>query len=105
MKYWQLAACIAEEKEIFNQYLGSIDLIKYGRENISEDIVHEAFLKSKVKMFITSDNSLGLNYNDYLKKINCNIIETLTILEAYKRYGDKITEVFDYGSLNLGSLK
>ena len=39
-----------------------------------------------------------------LAEMNCSIIETITILEGYKKYGDKITEVFDYGSLDLSSL-
>lgn len=39
-----------------------------------------------------------------LAEMKCNIIETITILEGYKRYGDKITEVFDYGSLDLSTV-
>jgi hypothetical protein len=34
-----------------------------------------------------------------------DIREIISILEGYKRYGEKITEVFDYGSLDLNSLE
>ncbi|WP_411811509.1 hypothetical protein ACLB9Y_16905 [Chryseobacterium scophthalmum] len=47
MKYWQLAVCISEEKEIYNQYLQNINILQQGRDDIAEQTVINALSNSK----------------------------------------------------------
>lgn len=106
MKYWQLSVCLSEEKELHKKFLGDIDLIKHGRDDAPEQIIVDALSKSSEKFFVLSNNYLRSSNvkASILAEMNCSIIETITILEGYKKYGDRITEVFDYGSLDLSSL-
>lgn len=102
MKYWQLSVCLLHEKEIHKKYLGNIDLLVYGRNEVSDEIIRESFAKSKIQYYIISNNTLRVNINDSLESIGLEILETITILQAFERFGgDAITEVFDYGSYDL----
>lgn len=102
MKYWQLAACLASEKEIYKEYLGNYDLLFEGRNEVSDKIVRESLAKSKMKYFIISNNTLRLDLSDSLKETGLEVLKAIPILEAFDRFGgDVITEVFDYGSYNL----
>ena len=95
MKIWQLLACLSDEREIFKEYMGDIDVVEKGRDEADEVKVQNALKKSKKKYFVSPDNYLRLytNQNGKIKKIS--------ISEAYKKYGgDAITEVIDYGSFN-----
>lgn len=106
MKYWQLSACLAEEKNIHNKYLGEIDLLKQGIDDISDEIVKQSFSESKVKYIITTDNILRLELDEYSKSLGLRIKETISILEAFNRYGgNAVTEVFDYGSFDLSQIE
>jgi hypothetical protein len=107
MKYWQLSVCLSEEKVLREKILGDIDLIKHGKDDAPEQITIDVLSKSNEKFFVLSNNYLRSSNvkASMLAEMKCSIIETMTIIEGYKRYGDKITEVFDYGSLDLSSLK
>lgn len=107
MKYWQLSVCLSEEKELRKKFLGDIDVIKYGRDDVPEQITLDALSKSNEKFFVLSNNYLRSSNTkeNTLKEMKNDIREIISILEGYKRYGEKITEVFDYGSLDLNSLE
>ncbi|WP_228377891.1 hypothetical protein [Chryseobacterium luteum] len=103
MKYWQLQVCLANELNIFEKYIGEFDIIKRGQEIVPENIVLQALSDSKENLIILSNNYLRSSTTSdlFFKESNNKIIKTIKILEAYKRYGEIITEVFDYGSVEL----
>lgn len=57
MKYWQLSVCLPDDKKLHNQFLGNLDLIKYGIEEAPEDITLEALSKSNEIFFVLPDST------------------------------------------------
>jgi hypothetical protein len=104
MKVWQIKACLEFEDEIFCQYFDGIDLIKNGQDNVDNSLAVEILGESKKMFYLTSHGYLRLYPEDlHLKGKGITAIKILTIKEAYAEYGgDAITEVFDYGSFNVG---
>jgi hypothetical protein len=95
MKYWQLQACLSNDLNLSKKYLNEIDMIEKGQDLVPENSILEAFSESKEKFIILSNGYLRSDKTSemFLSESNNKIIE------AYKKYGDIITEVFDYGSL------
>lgn len=97
MKLWQIMNVLSDEKDIFQKYFHSY---RDFQQDIPQDLVINAFGQSKKVFLVTDMGYLRLNLpNDGITKS----VETLSVLEAYKRFGgDAINEVIDYGSFNIG---
>ncbi|PZF75032.1 hypothetical protein [Taibaiella soli] len=102
MKLWQLSAVLGFEQEISDRYLGTYKR-EDGQKELDEFIIEKALTDSQLRYYVASNNSLRLMPEDlYLQGQGVKIIEILSVLDAYKKYGaDAITEVVDYGSYNL----
>lgn len=105
MKIWQIKACLEFEDEIFREYFGEIDLISNGQNDVEESLILEMLGKSKKMFYLTSHGFLRLYPEDlYLKSKGIVVVKIFTIQQAFIEYGgDAITEVFDYGSFNVGA--
>lgn len=96
MKVWQLLACLGHEDHIRNKYFKGIDIIARGKDELDESIVISALSESTTKLYRNGDwLRLFGNNNDPISQL-------YTILEAYNEFGgNAITEVFDYGCVQV----
>jgi hypothetical protein len=103
MKLWQLLAVLGSENILIDKYFSDVDTVEKGKTDVDKSTILASLAESKLQYYVTSDNYLRLMPKvNYLLDQGISIIETLSVLEAYKKFGgDAITEVIDYGSYNL----
>lgn len=106
MKKWQIAVLV-EEQSIINQYFNSPITHLNGQDLVSDELVCEILLELNIYFYIvdiTGRKILRLMPIDvyFLQDFKYKILEKdIHILTAYKKYGEIITEVFDYGSVDV----
>ena len=96
MKIWQLSVCLFNENHIINQYFNNMDFVTHGRDSVNDSIILSALAQSNKVMCIDGSNILRL-YDQEMTNV-----QTMSILEAYNRYGgDAITEAIDKSSFKI----
>jgi hypothetical protein len=96
MKLWQLKNVLSDELEIFDFHFSSFNDYQ---QDMPEYLILQALEKSRKTMLVTDKGYLRFT----LLNDNSLVVEKLPIVDAYRKYGgDRINDVIDYGSINIG---
>ncbi len=109
MKFWQILACLSQQKNIIDKYFPDYELGR-GNDDIDEKTLVAALKESKELYYLIDFNGqILLRLMPIRKDIlegEISILEKeIPIIQAYLRFGgDAITEVVDYGSAEINKL-